>query len=509
MHTKPQLWLALRFPTLALNVLPHNAALPTVVLDKKRVCVRNELAIDLGIRHHMPAATAQAMSEKLVMLERNVEAEQKMLDALCDECYSVTPYIESSLTPAASTLLEYGIFLEISRCINLFKSLDNIEYSISCILERYQLTAIQSYGHTAQAAWLIGFLPAEQRYSPHDNINGPAALEALKRVPLNFLLDFQKEVSTLKKMGFVYLGDLFDKKNNALGPIKKRFSIGFFDYIEKTFAVDAFSCQASLFQEKPRCYQQKNIFIDYLQCEYPIGNIDWLAQPMKQLLERLTQFLSQHQLQTQEIQWLFFDIEQNKKTLDVQFERLHKRWHFVLELSLIKLESQGLPFEVDIVELRCDKLTAVNFEYKTLIQQPESTPKQYQQNLELILAKLGARLGEKSLYKLSCRDSHVPEYAVEKISATQNANTEISASHRYAPRPNWLFDNPIVIELRHEALYWRGYLNLINGPERMESEWWNDEVARDYYVALRDDGVRVWVFYDLKDEKWFVHGVFG
>jgi protein ImuB len=34
-------------------------------------------------------------------------------------------------------------------------------------------------------------------------------------------------------------------------------------------------------------------------------------------------------------------------------------------------------------------------------------------------------------------------------------------------------------------------------------------VARDYYVARRGQGVRLWVFQERQTQRWYVHGVFA
>jgi protein ImuB len=57
-------------------------------------------------------------------------------------------------------------------------------------------------------------------------------------------------------------------------------------------------------------------------------------------------------------------------------------------------------------------------------------------------------------------------------------------------------------------------LRLLQGPERIESGWWDGrQVQRDYYVAALPDGTRLWVYRDRSDAaatpRWFVHGLFG
>ena len=55
-----------------------------------------------------------------------------------------------------------------------------------------------------------------------------------------------------------------------------------------------------------------------------------------------------------------------------------------------------------------------------------------------------------------------------------------------------------------------GALRLLEGPERIESGWWDGEgVARDYFVALAPGGERLWVYRDRVSRHWYLHGAFG
>ena len=52
---------------------------------------------------------------------------------------------------------------------------------------------------------------------------------------------------------------------------------------------------------------------------------------------------------------------------------------------------------------------------------------------------------------------------------------------------------------------------LLCGPERIETGWWDGrEVTRDYFVARDAHGVRLWVYRDrCAPQNWYMHGLFG
>ena len=59
---------------------------------------------------------------------------------------------------------------------------------------------------------------------------------------------------------------------------------------------------------------------------------------------------------------------------------------------------------------------------------------------------------------------------------------------------------------------WRGRVHCIRyawGPERIETGWWRGQaIARDYYQIETTTGCRLWIFRQLGDGRWFVHGLF-
>jgi protein ImuB len=55
---------------------------------------------------------------------------------------------------------------------------------------------------------------------------------------------------------------------------------------------------------------------------------------------------------------------------------------------------------------------------------------------------------------------------------------------------------------------------LREGPERIESGWWDGhDVRRDYFVAESPAGEVAWIYrdhrYGTDDGEWFLHGVFA
>ena len=80
----------------------------------------------------------------------------------------------------------------------------------------------------------------------------------------------------------------------------------------------------------------------------------------------------------------------------------------------------------------------------------------------------------------------------------------------FPPRPVWLLSEPAPLGQLLEAQPWV----LRDGPERIESGWWDGaDVRRDYFVAENPRGETVWIYrdhrYGIDDGEWFMHGIFA
>jgi protein ImuB len=79
-----------------------------------------------------------------------------------------------------------------------------------------------------------------------------------------------------------------------------------------------------------------------------------------------------------------------------------------------------------------------------------------------------------------------------------------------APRPVWLLAQPQPLAALLETQPWV----LREGPERIESGWWDGrDVRRDYFVAESPAGEVAWIYRDHRrgtdDGEWFLHGLFA
>jgi len=125
------------------------------------------------------------------------------------------------------------------------------------------------------------------------------------------------------------------------------------------------------------------------------------------------------------------------------------------------------------------------------------------QQLQQVLDRLCARLGAGSVQHLAPLPDHRPERAW-RAGATDVSKTPATTLQHTAAmpaRPCWMLRAAVSVAEPAQ---------LLSGPERIESGWWDGgDVARDYYLARGADGARQWVYQDLRSRAWYLQGLWA
>jgi protein ImuB len=497
-----RLWLALRLPDLPVHALAIDVRddLVLAIIEKRHVVWASPAAIAKGVQQHMDASTAQLLSG-CIHQEREPESEQRLLAELSAQLYAFTPYIE---TYVSKQIPQSGLLLEISSCLMLFGGVQKFTDMILQFFVEKKLIVVVGLAHSAKAAWLLSF----NHFVIHGDENRQLFIERLQQLPIQLLHDYPAQIDALEKTGFVTLGDIARQiAAQSISSIKKRLGPEFAQTLCEIFGIDQDFQQASLFEKPVVMYKPQEFFAEEIQFEYPIHQIDQLQAPVEYLLQQLANFLRKRQWETHQIEWVLADIYHSKETMPVYADTAQSHWQLFFDLTLIQLENRDLPFEVDTLALSCRNSQPIQAQSQLL--EFSARRKHNSQAFTTTAAKLKARLGEANIYKLSYRDSYIPEDSNQRIALNQPCNQQLPERHLASLRPNWLLTPPVEIEVRQRGLYWRGYLTLLAGPERLQGNWWKTPSARDYFLAERNDYVRLWVFRDLHKKQWYVQGIYG
>ena len=142
-----------------------------------------------------------------------------------------------------------------------------------------------------------------------------------------------------------------------------------------------------------------------------------------------------------------------------------------------------------------------------------------------LIGKLGARLGADAVTRLHPAASHIPEKAVQTLSAAWSRPHPAPWPEPRAPRPLMIFrPEPVGAPDDDPApparFRWRRRdlaIRVAMGPERITPEWWLDDPEwrsgpRDYWRVEVEGGERLWLFYahggDISG-GWFCQGIFA
>lgn len=162
-----------------------------------------------------------------------------------------------------------------------------------------------------------------------------------------------------------------------------------------------------------------------------------------------------------------------------------------LALVRERLHSLTLPAPVSALRLEALEFASPNIVQTDLF----GNDAQPLQQLQRLLDRLRARLGEDSVRMFELAADYRPERG------WREGSSDVEANPHSPPRPCWLLQQPMRIEAPTQ---------LLRGPERIESGWWDGgDVSRDYYLARTEEGSQIWVFHDRRAGHWYLHGLWA
>jgi protein ImuB len=143
--------------------------------------------------------------------------------------------------------------------------------------------------------------------------------------------------------------------------------------------------------------------------------------------------------------------------------------------------------------------------------------------LAVLVDRLGSRLGEDAVLRVEVLPDAQPEYVVRLVPWTRAQPARIDdyvlPPEQSRSRPGRLLVVPRAIEVISIVpdgppirVTWRQRDHRVVrywGPERIATGWWRArDVQRDYYRTEWEDGTHAWIFRDMRDGRWFLHGFF-
>jgi protein ImuB len=232
----------------------------------------------------------------------------------------------------------------------------------------------------------------------------------------------------------------------------------------------------------------------------------------RELLLSHEQFLLARQLGTQRLCFSFFHLKSAATELRLGAalaDRSASRW---FELLRIRFEALRLPEPVIAVRLRSGLSQPLQAETARLAFSPKAEKQKRRYSIAQLAERLVARIGDHSVNALTMVAEHRPEYAWRARNPLADWSASTLTIITDAKRPLWMLPEPALLPADSGYPLHRGCrLTLLEGPERLETGWWDEQgISRDYYTAVSGAGMRLWVFRNRQQtSNWYLHGIFG
>ena len=495
------LWYGVHLPQLGIEIFerryPDERIRPTVLMDGKGVSLMNSPARDAGIVPGSTLATARSIAADLRHFNRDTDGERRRLRLLAEAAYRYSPRVG---VPAEDCLV-----LDAGASLKLFGGAEALAASLLELLRRLGHAARIAAAHTPAASMVLARagIPNVADAADTDANN---SFDALRAAPLECAgAEIEaRDIERLANMGIFQFGQLLDLPRDELG---KRFGPSLQHYLAR-LAGDA--------PDPVRPIVPREKFSSSLHLIEPVPDKEALLFPMRRLISELATWLRTKQLGVRSLTWRFEPLGGGKNggngcELTAKFADPRLDAEGILAVSRLALEGAQAPDEVMSVYLAVSAVEPVR---------PEQIgsadlfgAKQASEALPMELVDLiAARLGRDALQGVALSDDHRPEFAWMPRSPNAKRGTPPDGSSR--PRPLWLFEPPRPIDISH--------FQALSSPERIESGWWGESVARDYFIAVHGSGAQCWIYVNReacetrqcgddqgKHGAWFLHGYFA
>ncbi len=235
-----------------------------------------------------------------------------------------------------------------------------------------------------------------------------------------------------------------------------------------------------------------------------------LLEALAGLLDRLTQALRTRDAAVQRLRLELFHLARPATGVVLELLQPTRDAAHLHELYARRLEQTTLPAPVIALALAAPRLEHDITPAAAGLFTPGSGTAACE-GVPQLVERLRARLGVSAVHGLCLVPEHRPEAAWQPVVAPGQGVRDVSLPAAAGRRPVWMLAEPVVLESRTGHPWYHGRLAIEQGPERIETGWWDGcDIARDYYVARDTAGVRLWIYRErLGARRWWLHGVFG
>ena len=485
----------------------------------------DEIAENLGLACGMPLADARAMIPHLIVADDDPAADAALLETIADWAERYTPLVAfgdqqearraESLTgikqEARRAESPTGILLlDITGCAHLFGGEE--------VLRADLLARLASQGFLARAAIAdtAGAAIALARFTGGGVIAGDDTAAVLSPLPLAALRLDPEIVSAMDRVGLKRIGQIVEAPR---APLAARFGRELLRRLDQALGRD----EEAIDPRRP-----PPAFIAERRFAEPIVREEDIAATLSSLAASLATSLERQGEGARRLEYALFRVDGVVSHIGVGAGRPLREPKLILALFREKFAALGDDFDAgfgfDMARLSVTVSAPMEGAQTDLAGDTIG-----EGDVEGLLDRIAARLGEDSVAVIAPRASHVPERAealVSRETAPHHAANHAALAMAPAERPLRLFARPEPILVTAGVpdgppvnFRWRRAAYRVTraeGPERIAAEWWRDEgPTRDYYRVEDEAGHRFWLYRDglylteTTTPQWYMHGIFA
>lgn len=466
-------WVCLLLPHLALDAALRqqpDPATPLVLVtgpaQRRALYAVSPAAMALGLQRGMLLSAAQALTSGYVAREYDPKAEAQACELLASWAYSYSSQV--------STHFAHALVLEIRRSRKLFGDWPAISRRLAFEL------ADMGYRHRIVAA--PNPYAARVLANAHESIGiAEEQLErALGQVPVERSGLPRDVASALAKMGLRKLRQVFELPRDS---ITRRFPKTVLPHLD---AIRGHHAPPLTYYQPPDRFDAK------IEFDHEVESSQALQFPLRRLISDLATFVSGRDGGVQRFTLSFAHEDHPPTTIVIGMLSAERDSAMLFDIARNRLEQARLPAPTRGLRLVAEELPPFVPAARDLfdIRPQQGMP------WEQLRERMRARLGDDAVHGLGVRADHRPEHA-SGVAALGDVPPV------FPQRPGWLLDRPIPLRERR--------FDILAGPERIESGWWDQgDVRRDYYVIETAQGQRAWVFCAPGERgPYMVHGWFA
>jgi protein ImuB len=480
------LWLCIALPQLPLEALHCELDDPVVVTmmesNARWVICCNPAAEQAHLGPGMNCTVALAVHPQLTMIERRERAEQAALERLAAWAYQFSSRVVlGEIQPQLGRARGATLWLEIGASLRLFGGLRTLIASLECELDQLGYSYQLGIGPTLEGAALLA--RAEIRMA----ITTPGALRArIRPLPIARLALAPEIAQQLHTSGVRTIGVLLDLPRDALA---RRFGAQLGDFLDR---LTGRAADPRPMFRVPDHYQAGCEF------EFEVKSTEALLFPLRRMLHELAGFLRARDTAVQRFTVTLTHRTSPATRLHVGLSTPERDAQRFFSLVREQLERVELPAPTTQLDLSAEEFAA-----PTALQSDFfSSALQHSEQFSHTIDRIAARLGERQVQRLAPVADHRPEAAWASAPgiAQGNATNAAQPGAHFPQRPLWLLPEP-------KPLHLSAIPQVTAGPERIEGGWWDQgDLRRDYYIVRTSNGADLWVYRDLTDRSWYLHG---